>query len=425
MKDLIDFLADSQMPRKKKPTRQISISKKHKPLMQQKRLSTHHDNHSVLAILKNEYNNSKKVVRSAGQHTLNRNSMTMSMQSMSITNLSMMSDGSIDSFISDLDDDEEENHAIKYKNHPAHYTHMAVKDDQRDNADSAETKRISPPRPDRLNTAVIAGVSEVSDYVNDKQLRQSNLPDTDDEYHSSSISDISDISNISDNLIPPISPLPSAQKLTIKKSVQFSNVDEIKRHTATEDYNTSKSTQTIELKHHQFSELSKQDLISELIALKQEKMEYEERFHLLIDENSDYVKKYDTVSRTKDELYTKHDQVMSQFTLLKSDYSTLQNTLMQTRQQLTQSNSKSTELEKLSTRALKKIKDLDGENKFLGMQVDWLRNKISHMDIDPDLNDDSSFSSSVTSLSSYEKPTKKKNLKKKKRKESGWETERS
>ena len=447
MKDLIDFLSESKMP---KPKRQVSISKKHKPLLQQKRMSVH-ENHSVLQILKNEYNNSKKNVRSAGQSTLNRTSNSMSMNSISLSNLSMMSDGSLDSFISDLDDDTEEIHKIRYKNQPAHYTKFVQKDangknipqndvylEPRNVAQSVPRNDIPiPPSVPKLpNKSEIAQVSQVVEQVNDYSEMQfmpraSNLPDSDTYSSSSDGYNSSEVSSI-----PPQQQYHQIGATVIpnKKSVQFSNVDVIKRDHSLEaldelemkDWSTSRSTQTHdEIINGNFESLSKQELVTQLIASQLENEEARNRLHLLVDENGVHVKKYDQIQRIKEELFTKHDQVMSQYTLLKSDYATIQNTLLQTRQQLQQSNNKSGDLEKLSTRALKKIKDLDGENKFLMMQVDWLRNKLNNMEMD--VGDESSFSSSATSLLSAVEPIKKKTKKSKKQRniseETGWETE--
>eukprot|EP00835_Amoeboradix_gromovi_P004440 NODE_346_length_10492_cov_0.275955.p3 type:complete len:412 gc:universal NODE_346_length_10492_cov_0.275955:1289-54(-) len=404
MKDLIDFLSESKLP---KPKRQVSISKKHKPLLQSRKLSVH-ENNSVLQILKNEYNNSKKNVRSAGQYTLNRTSTNLSMNSISLSNLSMMSDGSIDSFISDLDEDDEINHLIKYKNKPAHYTKFAKKDingrNIPDTAQSAQlqSKHISPPRPHMPLAEDIQDVEELSDYLkNDSFVPQAgDISENESPSTESDVNSIDDINSTEPSEIEPIS---------AKKSVQFTNVDVIKRDLSIEqldelsmtDWSTSRSTQTEEIIHEEYSDLSKDELITQLKILQEENKESRDRLHLLVDENGHFIKKYDTANRVQQEMFLKHDQVMSSYTLLKSDYSTMQNTLLQTRQQVQQSNSKSLELEKLSTRALKKIKELDGENKFLSMQVDWLRNKMTNIDINAteiEEMDDSSYSSSATSM---------------------------
>ena len=219
-----------------------------------------------------------------------------------------------------------------------------------------------------------------------------------------------------------------------KKSVKFSNVDEIKRDLSVEqledvnmsEWSNSRCTQTEEFINENYKDCSREELLQQLINLKGEQEASQERLHQLVDENGDYVKKYDTVNRIKEELFIKHDQVMSQYTLLKSDYATLQNTLLQTRQQVQQSNNKASELEKLSTRALKRIKDLDGENKFLSMQIDWLRSKL--VNADDDLDDTSSFSSSATSITTslnneINQKRRKKGKKRLVSEDSGWETE--
>eukprot|EP00834_Sanchytrium_tribonematis_P000778 NODE_15_length_50561_cov_0.608081.p9 type:complete len:454 gc:universal NODE_15_length_50561_cov_0.608081:22136-23497(+) len=449
MRELIEFLNESKLPQ---PKRKVSVSKKHRPLMQKKRISIH-ENNSVLKMLKTEYNNSKKVVRSAGQNTLNRdnrNSNALSLTSMSISNLSMMSDGSIDSFISDLDEEDEKPvKPLRYKNQPAHYTtlipteteknevtseNIKKTDLNRDNAQNAAEKRISPPRPPKPMSSELAEVADV--------IHQSIETDEED------ITDISSLTSSSDSSqslpaahkplkiampLPQPSPQQSAAQQkplkSVTKRVQFSDVDVIKRDTSLEelgtvdlnddlldmkDWMTSRSTQTQQNTCEEYTDLSKEELVSQLTKYREECFAAQESLHLLVDENGEYAKKYDIASRQNDELFIKHDQVMSQYTLLKSDYNTAQNTLIQTRQQLQQATNKSTDLEKLSTRALKKIKDLDGENKFLSMQVEWLRNKLVNLNVqDDDDMDDSSYSSSTT-MSSFEKPAiRRKRLKKK------------
>ena len=250
-------------------------------------------------------------------------------------------------------------------------------------------------------------------------------------------------------------------ELQTKKSVQFTNVDIVSHNFVKQsresnqsmstvasgdefseseeelqftDENTSsqdiwaisRTTQTEFKINEDTDNLSNEELREALRLVKEENEDMNSRLHALVDENATFVKNNNSIRLQLEEVSTHQEIITGEYSMLKADYKALQSHISDTRKQLQQSHKKTRELEKLSKKAINRIKELEGEKKFLNMQVEWLRGKMVQASVgERDNSDDnSSFSSSVSSLNlekqSSSKPKKKRS---KGRENEGWETE--
>eukprot|EP00834_Sanchytrium_tribonematis_P006794 NODE_537_length_6324_cov_1.677430.p2 type:complete len:379 gc:universal NODE_537_length_6324_cov_1.677430:1925-789(-) len=166
------------------------------------------------------------------------------------------------------------------------------------------------------------------------------------------------------------------------------------------------------------NELSSVELREYIEVLKNEKLEIESRLHQLVDENGSQINENHLLKSRIDALEIQKQESFEGHSMLKADYENLQKTLLETRNNSQLSFKKTKELEKLSTKALKKIRELEGEKKFLNMQVEWLRSKM----LQTTLNDDNDEISSISTSSSYN-PQIAKWSQIDRSKEEGWETE--
>ena len=232
---------------------------------------------------------------------------------------------------------------------------------------------------------------------------------------------------------------PSSLKEKIKKFEGYSTTDsdesERIKHRESEDWSTSRTTQTEYVATESTENLSNEELSEQLRLMKLENDDMNTRLHALVDENSNYVKQNNTIKLQLEQVNSQKEHLQNEYTMMKSDFTSFQSHLLDSRSQLQISKKKTRELEKLSKKAIHKIKELESENKFLNMQVEWLRNKMSLSNEIGDGENSSSFASSISSMgldrisatNHSARNSKARPSKNKKRKDSdhedGWETE--